>query len=579
MHPLETDSGIPHRAADFDMLTAALDYAARGRTGLSFYDVRGNLAGTLSYAELRERAVAAARGLARELPHGARLLLIADTTPQVVTLFMACQYAGVVPVPVALPVGLGAKDSYLETLRLQLERCGAVAAAATAELVGFLHDAASGSAVQVDLAEAFLDLPAGADPRPFGADDLCYLQYSSGSTRFPKGVRVTQRSLSANARGIREGMTWREGDRAVSWLPLYHDMGLVGFFVAPLYSQVGIDLMSTRDFARRPRTWLQVISRNRGTLSYSPSFGYDLSVRGTPAEIVAELDLSCWRVAGIGGDMIQPSVLERFAETFASAGFDRRAFLPSYGMAEATLALTFAPIDTGIEVDVLDRAALADDGIARPSTAGAEERARAAFVRCGRVLAGHDLEIRDEAGHVLPDGRVGQVFARGPSIADGYEAEPETTAETFRDGWLDTGDLGYVTDGQVVITGRAKDLIIVNGRNVWPHDLEWAIERLPGQRRGDAGAFQVEDGDGAQRVVVLLQCRRTEAEARDELVRSAQKLAQHTAAVDATIVLIPPHGLPQTSSGKVSRAKAKTLYLAGHYDTTADAQPRAARAG
>ncbi|WGF86413.1 fatty acyl-AMP ligase [Marinivivus vitaminiproducens] len=570
---------LPRRLEGFASLPLALDYAAKGETGFDFYDVRANRIASLPYAELRERAQAAARGMVQAgWPAGSRFLLVADTTPDIITLFLACQYASIVPVPVALPAGLGGKEAYVATLRRQLEHSGAIAAAAPAELVGFLNEAAEGLDLQAGAPEAFLSLPRdAADLRPFGPHDLCYLQYSSGSTRFPKGIRVTQKALAANATGIaRDGLQVRPGDRCASWLPLYHDMGLVGFMLVPLFSQLTVDFLPTREFARRPRVWLQMISRNRGTLAFSPSFGFDLCVRGVPAEVAAELDLSSWRAAGIGGDMIQAPILERFADTFGPRGFRAQAFVPSYGMAEATLALTFAPLDRGIEADVLVRSDLADRGVATAAAERTPAEERVTFVRCGRILPGHELEVRDETGAILPEGRVGRIFVRGPSVTDGYHDEPDVTAEVIQDGWLDTGDLGFLRDGAVTITGRAKDLIIVNGRNVWPHDVEWSVEQLPGLRRGDVAAFQLDGADGPGDIVLLIQCRLGDEDARSELERGAKRLAQQTAAIDAQVVLVPPHGLPRTSSGKLSRVRAKANFVGGVY---ASGAPDRAAAG
>ncbi|MBX6323975.1 MAG: fatty acyl-AMP ligase, partial [Rhodospirillaceae bacterium] len=511
MKPTPTDTGLPLRAAAFDTLPEALDYAAKGRGGLNFYNARGELTASLSHRELRERAIAAARGLVRAgLPPEARMLIIAETEPDFFVLFCACQYASVVPVPVAVPTSLGGRDSYIAALRRQLAGSAAAAAAAPAALLGYLKEAALGT--EAGLVGSFtdiLDLPtAGADPRPFGPGDSSYLQYSSGSTRFPLGVDIPQATLMSNARAIAvHGLEINPEDRCVSWLPLYHDMGLVGFMLVPLLTQRSADYMPTRDFARRPLMWLTLMSRNGGTLAFSPSFGYDLCTRRERDAAGAGLDLRRWRGAGIGGDMIQPQVMSRFAEIFAPYGFDRRAFVPSYGMAETTLAISFSPLGRGMLLDRVDRRRLAEEQRAVPSADADPLRSRT-FVQCGHVLPGHFLEVRGEDGRRLPDRHVGRVFVKGPSVMRGYFLEPEATARAIDgEGWLDTGDLGYMVDGAVTITGRAKDLIIVNGRNIWPQDLEWALEERLGLRRGDAAAFSVESPDGAERVVVLIECR------------------------------------------------------------------------
>jgi fatty-acyl-CoA synthase len=562
-----TNPSLAHRPGDFATVVEALDYAARGATGLNFYDVRGNLLTALSYRALRERALIAASKLqSLELARGARVVMVADTDPDFAVFFMACQYAGLQPVPVAVPTTIGGQAAYVEQLRRQIEAAEASAAMAPMELMLFLEAAAAGlGLVHVGPPSSFEALPAGAAPlRPFAANEPSYLQFSSGSTRFPKGVRITQACLSANAEAtIRYGLEAKSGDRCVSWLPLYHDMGLVGFLLTPMYAQLSVDYLNTRDFARRPLMWLQLLSRNRATLSYAPSFGYDLSMRRANP-LPEGLDLSCWRAAGIGGDMIQAHTLEKFAETFAPCGFRREAFVPSYGMAETTVALAFARLGRGFTLDRVDRAALTERHEAVPA---AKPDSAREFVRCGVVLPGHAIDVRDDQGASLPDRRVGRIFARGPSLMAGYFADAAESARVLAaDGWLDTGDLGYRDAGEIVITGRHKDLIIVNGRNIWPQDIEWALEDSVGPlRAGDTAAFSIESEAGAESIVVLAQCRVADATERDTLITAMQAVIQKAVAVPAAIVLVPPKSLPRTSSGKLSRSKAKQLYLSGGF--------------
>jgi fatty-acyl-CoA synthase len=561
MTPLPTrNSQLALRRAGFRSVPEMLDYAARGETGVTFYSVRGEILSALAWREIRERAqVTARRLIGAGFAPGERILITADTWPGFFDAFFGAQYAGLLPVPVSVPVGIGGKDAYLDQLRRQLAASGAVAALGIDDLAGFLADAAREfPAVRLhgglSAVEALPEKP--VDLRPLGAGDLCYIQFSSGSTRHPHGVQITQAALMANLDGITgpAGLEVVAGDRAVSWLPLYHDMGLIGFLMAPLSTQLSLDYLTPRDFARRPTQWLNLISRNRGTIAYSPSFGYDLATRRAASQVPADLDLSCWRHAGIGGDMIRPDVLERFATTFEKAGFRREAFIPSYGMAEVCLAITFSPHGRGVRTDTF-----ATDG----------NRARR-FVLCGRVLPGHRLEVRDEAGRVLGDRAVGRIFVAGPSVMPGYFGEPEATAEVLSgDGWLDTGDLGYTLDGEVVVTGRAKDLIIVNGRNIWPQDIEWAIEARRIVKNGDSVAFSTdggEDGEGGERVVVAVLARVSGEEGRRALASDVAQAVREAIAVDCDVVLVPPSmGLPMTSSGKLSRARAKANYLAGLY--------------
>jgi fatty-acyl-CoA synthase len=562
-----TNTSLKHRRSTFETLWEALDYAAGGVTGLNFYTAKGDLANVLTYAELQARA----RDLAQRfaglgLERGARIVLIADTDAEFVTAFFATQYAGLLPVPVAIPTSLGGREAYIAQLRQQLTGCEASAAIGPAALMGFLTEAAAGlgHVRMIGTLADFEALPANkAAARPFAANEPSYLQFSSGSTRFPKGIEIHQRVLMANAHAItHHGLAIMEIDRCVSWLPFYHDMGLVGFLLVPATGQISIDYIATRDFARRPLTWLKLISENRGTLAYSPTFGYELCVKRMRGDTDFAGDLSSWRGAGIGGDMVQDIILRRFSETFAPFGFQHKAFVPSYGMAETTLAMSFAPLNIDYTVDHVDRAALENQS-AQPTAPGKSARS---LVACGPALLGHAFEIRDEAGNALPERRIGRIFFKGPSVMAGYFRQPEMTAEALSsDGWLDTGDLGYLLKDEIVITGRAKDLIIINGRNIWPQDLEWTAETLPDLRRGDAAAFSVVGDDEQEQVVVLVQCRMSDLAARTKLKQEIAGLLQRSMGVDARVELVPPKGLPQTSSGKLSRAKAKANYLQGVY--------------
>ncbi|WP_145143651.1 fatty acyl-AMP ligase [Roseomonas gilardii] len=567
---LPTRNSLPRRLGSFATLPDALDYAAAGETGLSFYDGRGELVRALPYRELRQ----AARQLARRLvgaglERGNRVAIIAETRPDVVEAFMACQYAGLVPVLLPLPVAFGGRQTYVEHVSRQALAARASALFVPEALQPWLASFAAEAGLTIfGTVAALASAPEGtAEPVPLTEDEIAYLQFSSGSTRFPMGIAVTQRALMENIRAIlRHGLQVGAEDRAVSWLPLYHDMGLVGFLLAPLAGQVTVDYLSPQEFARRPQLWLRLISSNRATLSYSPSFGYELCTRRgrpDPAKGPA-LDLSSWRAAGIGGDMIRPHVLARFAETFGPDGFRAEAFVPSYGMAEATLAISFAPLGKGLATDMVDLDRLEREGLAMPP--GDTARLRE-FALCGPPVPGTELEIRDATGAALPERRVGSVLVRGPGLMQGYDERPEeSTAVLSEDGWLDTGDLGYRLNGQVVITGRAKDLIIVNGRNVWPQDLEWSVEQsIPTARSGDAAAFSVEE-EGAEQVVMLIEARGApDSGERERLATEAAGLLRARHGVEARIVLVPPGSLPRTSSGKLSRTRARSRYLAGHF--------------
>jgi fatty-acyl-CoA synthase len=569
--PTPTAPELETRPGDFATLSEALDHAALGPTGVNLHSPRGELIEVLPYAQLRADAQAlAGRLLSSGLCPGERVALAAESSGEFLRAFFACQYAGLVPAPTPLPAPFGGKDAYVDHIRRMLLSADVRAAFAPIELAAWFAEAAEGLNLAAagslsDLPDASATLPA---PAPGG---LCYLQYSSGSTRFPVGVAVSQSALMANiaAIGGPDGLGVTAKDRAVSWLPLYHDMGLVGMLLTGMAFQVSIDLLPTSAFVRRPGLWLEMISKHHGSISYAPTFGYDLAARRAAAHAPEGLDLSSWRIAGVGGDMIRPGPLRAFAEAFAGAGFDPAAFVASYGMAEATLALTLSPPGAGLRTDIADLAKLESADLASPAQGGRRGRE---FALCGRVLAGHRLEVRNSDGKAVGERRVGRIFAKGPSLMKAYFGAPEETRRVLADdGWLDTGDLGYRLGDEIVITGRVKDLIIVHGRNVWPQDLEWTAERqVDGLRSGDVAAFQV-TSDEQDKVVALVQCRTREADKRAELRDCVASTLRVAHGLEVEVVLTPPHSLPQTSSGKLSRSRARALYLAGAFQDTAQA--------
>ncbi len=560
------DGGQARRFGGFATLTEGLDFAARGETGLNFHVGRGELAHVLPYAALRERALALAGRLhTAGLRRGDRLAILAETTPDFMSAFFACQYAGILPCPVSLPVQMGGRDSYVEKVAGMLRAAAARGLLASEDYLAMLRPAAVRAGTPLVLShEALRALPEAMDAiAPFRPDEAAYIQYSSGSTSAPKGILISQRAIMANTTGIlRHGLKVRADDRAFSWLPLYHDMGLVGFFLTPMMGQVSVDYMPTFDFVKRPGLWLKLMSEAGSSICFAPSFGYDLAARRVNGK-AARLDLSRWRIAGIGGDMVRADVLEAFARALAPAGFDAKAFLPSYGMAEMSLAISFSELDAPVRLDTIDRALAERSGMARPvdpSTRGART-----FVSCGRVLPGHELKVADEKGNALPERHIGRVLVKGPSMMSGYYGRPEETARVIdEDGYLDTGDLGYLLDGEIYITGRSKDMILHNGRNIWPQDIEWVVERkVEAMRSGDVAAFGVEDEDGGERVVVLVQCRLRKPSAQEELRRQVARAVHEALGVECEVVLVAPRSLPQTSSGKLSRRRARALYLAG----------------
>ncbi len=561
-----TQSGIPLRLGNFNTLTDALDYAATGQTGINIYASNGRLSESLSYRQLRHQARQMARRLVPMAPKNTLIGIIAQTSANFVRTFFACQYAGLVPVPMPMPTTMGGKEPYLHQISQMCETAKVSALFAPARLLDMLGGTLDELGIPLlDMSDPELPSPA-TDVRVHGKDDLCYIQYSSGSTNDPKGVIGSQHSVTSNCNGIiAHGLQVREGDRAVSWLPLYHDMGLIGFMVAPMMSQLSLDLMAPSDFARRPLTWLELISRNKGTLSYSPSFGFELCVKRWRGD--KSFDLSSWRAAGIGGDMVRADALSAFAEIFKTHGFSESSFVPSYGMAEATLAIAFAPLGQGASPDLIDNDRLRRTGDALPASDITLDTAKRTFMLCGKVLPDHQLEVRDDNGRILESRKVGRIFVRGPSITPGYYLNEEATRATIaEDGWLETGDLGYLLDGQIVITGRSKDLILAHGRNIWPQDLEWAVEGAVTARIGRTAAFPVESENGTDEIVLLVECRSRNPENLIQLHAEASAAARLAANTSVRIGLVPLSSLIVTSSGKISRTRARQKFVGGGFE-------------
>lgn len=565
---------LPRRLADFGTIGEALDYAASGRRGLNFHDARGTLMRSYPYSELREDGLTLARRLlALGIKPGDRIALVAETGPEFAAAFFGAVYAGAWPVPLPLPTSFGGREAYVDQLAVQLTSCDPVLFVYPPELADFGKEAAEKANVAFRAWDTLDDVEPAANELPSAnPDDIAYLQYSSGSTRFPHGVAVTHRALLDNLRAHGIGLQVLETDRCISWLPWYHDMGLVGCFLSPMSLQMSVDYLKTEDFARRPLAWLDMITRNPGTtVSYSPTFGYDICSRRMSSQTRAadRFDLSRWRIAGNGADMIRPDVMQAFVDSFAEAGFHASAFCPSYGLAEATLAVSLMPPGEGIRVELVEENELSG-GV--PEVGNRPRRYRA-VVNCGKPVTGMEIEIRGTDGGVLPDRGIGKVYVRGSSVMHSYFRDEESTRVVLSDdNWLDTGDMGYMSSGYIFIVGRAKDMIIINGRNHWPQDIEWAVEQLPGFKSGDIAAFAITGPSGEETPAVLVHCRVSDAEERGRLRDEIRERVRAITGITPVVELVPPRTLPRTSSGKLSRTKARNLYLSGEiqpYDIAA----------
>ena len=553
------------RRANFETFVEALEYLEGVQSGMNFHDGRGALAHAVPYTEILERCrETAARLLATGMKPGERVGIVAETSPDFIFAFTGAIYARLIPCPMPLPPAFGDKKVYSEQVSriADVARVSAVIAPEPLiEMVGADIDTA-----KLNYFGPLDGLPSGemsSTREPVDPDSLAYLQFSSGTTSTPKGIAVTHRALMANIEAISaHGLVINQDDRGVSWLPFYHDMGLVGNMLLPIANQVSVSFLGTSNFVRRPGLWPKIMSETEGTITYSPSFGYHLAARA--ARFKDPIDLTRWRLAGVGGDAIKPSELSSFAEAYKPHGFEETSFLPSYGMAELTLGMTFGEHGKGcVSVDLDPTALESGEAVA------ANGHGSSTFVVCGEPLPNHKLQIRDTDDRILANGKCGRIMAFGPSMMREYYNDPDLTQQSLsEDGWLDTGDRGFMTgDGQLVITGRIKDLIILNGRNIWPQDIEWNLEtafkdRL---REGSFAAFDVER-DGVDRVVVIVECRESDPDERESLREEVRRAVKVSNALEPIVVLGKRGQLPRTTSGKLSRAETRKIYLAGAFD-------------
>ena len=571
----QADNDLPKRLATFQTLSEALDYAAQTNAAIGFHNARGNRTYQLTYSELRRDSRRLACKLARlGLNREAKIGIFAETHPDFLRLFYACQYGGFTAVPLPVPIGLGDRRDYEEQLNRIIRQSGVELVSSTPEQFENLKTCASHLSTEQVLSvpeieetvESDVDPESSEGLAPLQPDEISHIQYSSGSTRNPVGIEITQHSLLSNAHIIgQDGLALHEytDARVVSWLPFYHDMGLIGHCVVPVACQLNVDYLPPSEFARRPLRWLQLISELRGTHSFAPDFGYEVCTRmGAREQSLSGLDLSCWKVAGMGGDMVKPYVAEEFANLFGDCGFDAGAFLPTYGMAEATLAVTFSPLGRGPICDRISKRSLSSEKIAEP--VAEEEPDSRLIVSCGQVLPGFGLEIRDtETGELLGPRKIGEIHISGSSLMRGYHEDPVSTHRVMPDGqWLATGDLGYLADGELYVTGRIKDTIIVRGHNMWPQDIEWQVEReTAGLKSGDVAAFGLDNEDGGTKVVVLVQTRLSDPNQRTQLRKDTDAAAFRACGLRCHIELIPPGSLPRTTSGKLMRSRAKEHWL------------------
>ena len=374
-------------------------------------------------------------------------------------------------------------------------------------------------------------------------------------------MEINQRTVLDNLRGIAEsGLELNREDRFVSWLPYYHDMGLIGFILVPLVCQLSADYLSSRSFAMRPRLWLKLISDNRGTVSSSPTFGYALCARRLRPSDYEKYDLGSWRAACVGAEQINPLPLKVFAKALAPCGFDEKAFVACYGMAETVLAVSFAPLGRGLSIDSVEQDVMTSTGEARPIESGSANAAN--YADCGTLLPDFELKITGADGSEVPERQCGEILLRGPSVMSGYYRDNEASeAVLSKEGWLDTGDIGYRVGDHLYITARSKDIIIIKGRNIWPHDMEVVAQRLDGVRLGGVAAFSVSGFAEEELAVMVVETRERDAATRDRLTHEITELMHEHFGINVIIDLVRPGTLPRTSSGKLSRFQSRQSFL------------------
>ena len=561
---------LPHRAATRTEPRTLLDALAECHL---VGDVRGytfvGADGSERYFGFRT-LVDEARKRGRQLSSfglrkGDRVALVIPDAAEFVLTFLGAVTAGIVPIPLYPPLSLGRLDAYLDGMVRTLNAAAVDLVVATGQVQRILWAVMP----RVPSARDLITIEAVAARAEFRSElaeivptDPVFLQFTSGSTSAPKGVVVTHASLCANSVGIMGpgAAVDPECDKAISWLPLYHDMGLIGFVLAPLTATMAAVFIPTLSFVKKPTLWMDVVHEHRGTITFAPNFAFArLTKRATDAEL-ARWDLSCLRMVGCGAEPVHAGTMRAFLDRFAAANLASDVLVPSYGMAEATLAMSFLPLRDPLRVDTIDPDACFAERRAVPATTiGGLE-----LVSCGRPFPGHELAIFDDHDRRLDDRQIGEIRFRGPSVAAGYFRNPEQTAEVFgSDGWLRTGDLGYLAEGELYISGRKKDILIVHGRNYYPQGIEWLVEEVAGVRKGNVVVFSV-PGASSEEVVVVAETAETDSERRRAIASAIKQHVQEAMGLVAgDVTLLGVGELPKTTSGKVQRSKARAEYLGG----------------
>ena len=550
-------------------LLAVRALAFPNRTFMTFPGTRGRPDVSVGYSELNDRARGMARALlSRGISPGSTVAIVLAPTTDFLVAYFGVLCAGMTPAPLYPPTGLDGLPSYVERHSRILRDLGVSAVLTNSpvtEAVGLVVRSAGTATPVWELAELARSGASRSDNLPVvRAAQPGLIQYTSGSTRAPRGVVLSHRALLANCRAIGRRTRMGPGDRVISWLPLYHDMGLIGMVLCPLFNGLEAWTISPLEFLRRPASWLELITRCGATLSAAPAFGFSLCTSRVSDAELRNLSLSSWRVAFNGAEPIQVRSLEAFNARFAAAGLRPGVVIPTYGLAEATLAVTLPDADDPVRCAVIDRALFESEGVAAPVT-GQDGHDRALRHVCvGRPIDGCRVSIVDaDTGIPLPEGRQGEIRVDTPCAMSEYFGKPDETAEALADGWLRTGDLGYLLDGQLFVTGRKKDLIIRRGRKYHPQDLEEAVWTVPGVRTGCVVAFALPStATEPERVIVAAEVQEDRLQP-DFETAALQAIHNEAGFRPDAVVKLPKGTLPKTGSGKLRRATARELYMSG----------------
>ena len=546
--------------------------------------LEGDSGQDITYARLLETASRVAAGLReRGLGPNETVAIMLPTCADFFYAFFGVMLAGGIAVPIYPPARPDKIEEYVrrqvKILRnaevrflISFDRVRAVS-----QLMGLGLPSLRGVTSVEDLERAGRDGSARPRSSEVHPADIAFLQYTSGSTGDPKGVVLTQSNVLANVRGIGWAVKFRPDDVVVTWLPLYHDMGLIGSWLFSVYYGAPITVLSPLDFLSRPESWLWALHDSGGTLCPAPNFSYEFCARKIRDEAIRGLDLSRWRVAINAGEAVLPDTLDRFAERFRPYGFRPEAYVPCYGLAESSVALTFPPIDRPPRIDTVRREMFAREGralfVPAPAAAGSTDATSSngndpdfiRFVANGAPLPGHEVRVLDDEGRPVPERVQGRIFFRGPSRTAGYYRNPEATSAVIdAEGWMDSGDLGYWAGGELFVTGRMKDLIIRAGHNIVPQEIEAAAAEVKGVRRGCVAAFgSREPRSGTERVIVVAETRETHAVERKRIKAEVVRRVAAAGVPPDEVVLVPPQSIPKTSSGKIRRHETRRLFEEG----------------